>query len=66
MKAEELCCASLLKDFIKVASRYVTLLIDDNEVFLKQFVPVVETGGDMEVIALSSPGKLLRYWRGAP
>ncbi len=45
----------MLKDFIKVASRYVTLLIDDNEVFLKQFVPVVETGGDMEVIALSSP-----------
>jgi len=45
---------SLRKEII-VAPKFVSLLIDDNEVFLKQFSPVVAASGDMEVIALNSP-----------
>ena len=54
-KPKRLCGASLLKDLLPVASRYVCLLIDDNEVFLKQFRPVLAASEDIEVVALTSP-----------
>lgn len=38
-----------------MASRFVSLLIDDNEVFLKQFSPIIAASGEIEVIALNSP-----------
>ncbi len=38
-----------------MASRFVSLLIDDNEVFLKQFSPILAAAGEIEVIALNSP-----------
>lgn len=47
--------ASLWKEFTEMSSRFVSLLIDDNEVFLKQFAPVVAACGDTEVVALNSP-----------
>lgn len=38
-----------------MSSRFLSVLIDDNELFLKQFCPVVAASGDLEVIALNSP-----------
>jgi len=37
-----------------MSSRFMALLVDDNEVFLKQFTSVVAAGGDIEVVALDS------------
>jgi len=56
----------LLKDFAKVASRFAVLLIDDNEVFLKQFPPVVAASGNIEVIALNSPRRAFEVLEARP
>jgi DNA-binding NtrC family response regulator len=47
--------ASKWKEYAKMSSRFISLLIDDNEVFLKQFTPFVAASGNIEVIALNSP-----------